>query len=254
MCENPRETTQAVDDIVWERREESKDGNGTGRRLPWRNRGESSDCTKILQHVWFFRVTIESGTETWGGRSHRCGGVPGVLRTERKHVGKWRGVIEAGMSIRHGETCRGPSGARCLVGSALAPMCRSGCPVHFVTVDVESARSGLLSAGVLGTGESVRGVLRVAQQFRRAGEELESMLGGGFVGCVSESFSDFEKRRQRGSTVADCSAVDESDGVHRVVMGLEPLLEASGGRNWRSIMLTHDGFPCHCLLRTWRTW
>ena len=28
------------------------------------NRGESSDCTRILQHVWFSRVTIESRTET----------------------------------------------------------------------------------------------------------------------------------------------------------------------------------------------
>ena len=38
--------------------------NGTNSRLPWRNRCESSDCTRILQHVWFFRVTIESRTET----------------------------------------------------------------------------------------------------------------------------------------------------------------------------------------------
>ena len=40
------------------------DGNGIDRRLPWRNPGESSDCTRILQYVWFFRVTIESRTET----------------------------------------------------------------------------------------------------------------------------------------------------------------------------------------------
>ena len=34
-------------------------------------------------------------------------------------------------------------------------------------------------------------------------------------------------------------------------MEVEPQLEASGKRNWRSIMLTHDEFPCHCLLQTW---
>ena len=34
-------------------------------------------------------------------------------------------------------------------------------------------------------------------------------------------------------------------------MEVEPLLEASGKRNWRSIMLTNDEFPCHCLLQTW---
>ena len=43
---------------------------------PWRNRGESRDCTKILQHVWFFRVTIESRTETLDGHSHHCRSVP----------------------------------------------------------------------------------------------------------------------------------------------------------------------------------
>ena len=34
-------------------------------------------------------------------------------------------------------------------------------------------------------------------------------------------------------------------------MEVEPLLEASVQRNWRSIMLTHDEFPSHCLLQTW---
>ena len=52
-------------------------------------------------------------------------------------------------------------------------------------------------------------------------------------------------------TVTDYNAVDENDEVHRVMMEVEPLLEASGKRNWRSIMLTHDEFPCHCLLQTW---
>ena len=34
-------------------------------------------------------------------------------------------------------------------------------------------------------------------------------------------------------------------------MEVEPLLEASGKCNWRSIMSTHDEFTCHCLLQTW---
>ena len=34
-------------------------------------------------------------------------------------------------------------------------------------------------------------------------------------------------------------------------MEVEPLLEALEKRNCRSIMLTHDEFPCHCLLQTW---
>ena len=80
----------------------------------------------------------------------------------------------------------------------------------------------------------------------RTKEELESILGKKFMGYVSGNFSDFEKQKQRGSTVSDYNAVDENDEIHRVMMEVEPLLEASGKRNWRSIMLTHDEFPCHC--------
>ena len=56
----------------------------------------------------------------------------------------------------------------------------------------------------------------------------------------------------------DNIAVDESDEIHHVLVGVhhimvevEPMLEASGCRNWRSIMLMHDKFPCHCLMQTW---
>ena len=82
-------------------------------------------------------------------------------------------------------------------------------------------------------------------------EELESTLGKKFMGYVSGNFSDFERQKQRGSIVTDYNTVDENDEVHRVMMEVEPLLEASGKRNWRSIMLTHDEFPYHCLLQTW---
>ena len=34
-------------------------------------------------------------------------------------------------------------------------------------------------------------------------------------------------------------------------MDVEPLLEASRKCNSRSIMSTHNEFPCHCLLQTW---
>ena len=77
------------------------------------------------------------------------------------------------------------------------------------------------------------------------------ILGRKFMGYVSGNFSDFERQKQRGSTVTDYNTVDENDEDHRVMMEVEPLLEASGKRNWRSIMLTHDEFPCHCLLQTW---
>ena len=63
------------------------------------------------------------------------------LQIEQKHIGKWREAIEAELKIRHSETYRRPSGARYLVGSTLAPMCKSRYPVHFVTVDVKSTRT-----------------------------------------------------------------------------------------------------------------
>ena len=83
----------------------------------------------------------------------------------------------------------------------------------------------------------------------RTKEELEPMQGKKYIGYACGNFSDFEKQKQKGSTATDFNAVDENDEIHRVMMEVEPLLEASGRRNWRSIMLTHDEFPCHCLLQ-----
>ena len=171
-----------------------------------------------------------------------------------------REAIETEMNIRHSETYCRPSGARYLVCSRLAPMCKSRYPVHFVAVDVKSMRT------IVDQAFSVPKCVRLARMSEksyellckmfsavreRTKEELESILGKKFMGYVSGNFSDFERQKQRGSTVTDYNAVDENDEVHRVMMEVEPLLEASGKRNWRSIMLTHDEFPCHCLLQTW---
>ena len=38
--------------------------------------------------------------------------------------------------------------------------------------------------------------------------------------------------------------------THEKMMKLEPLLEASGERNLRSIEITHGECPCHCLAQT----
>ena len=185
---------------------------------------------------------------------------PGVLQTEQKHIGKWREAIEAEMNIRHSETYRRPSGARCLVGSTLASMCKSRYPAHIVAVDVKSTRT------IVDQAFSAQKCVRLARMSEksyklpckifsavpeRTMEELELILGKKLMGYVSGNFIDFERQKQRGSTVTDYNTVDESDQVHRVIMEVEPLLEASGKRNWRSIIFTHDEFPCHCLLQTW---
>ena len=161
----------------------------------------------------------------------------GVLQTEQKHIGKWREAIEAEMNIRHSETYCRPPGARYLVGSTLAPMCKSRYPVHFVAVDVKSTRTIVDQAFSLPkcvrlTRMSEKSFELLCKMFsavpERKKEELESILGRKFMGYVSGNFSDFERQKQRGSTVTDYNTVDENDEVHRVMMELEPLLEASG--------------------------
>ena len=139
-------------------------------------------------------------------------------------------------------------------------MCKSRYPVHFVAVDVKSTRT------IVDLAFSVPKCVKLARMSEKSyglpcktfsavpegtKEELESILGKKFMGYASGNFSDFERLKQEGSTVTDYKAVDENDEVHRVMMEVELLLEASGKRNWRSIMSTHDEFPCHCLLQTW---
>ena len=114
----------------------------------------------------------------------------------------------------------------------------------------------LFSTAMRKTCKTVRKILRVIVQMfsavpERTKEELESTLGKKFIGYASGNFSDFERQKQKWSTVTDCNAVDENDEFHRMMMEVEPLLEASGERNWKRIMLTLDDFPCHCLIKTW---
>ena len=121
---------------------------------------------------------------------------PGVLQTEQeqKHIGKWREAIEAEMNIRHSEIYRRPSGARYLVGSTLAPMCKSRYPVHFVAVDVKSTRTIVDQAfslpkcvGLARTSEKSYELLcKIFSAVpERTKEELESILGKKFMGYVS---------------------------------------------------------------------
>ena len=181
---------------------------------------------------------------------------PGVLQTKPKYIGKWREAIEAEMNIRHSEIYCRPSGARYLVGSTLAPMCKSRYLVHFLAVDVKSTRTIVDQA--FSVPKCVR-LARMSELLRkmfpavpeRTKEELESILGKKFMGYASGNFSDFERKKQKGSTVTDYNTVEENDEVHRVMMEVEPLLKALEKRNWRCIMSTHDEFPCHCLLQTW---
>ena len=148
---------------------------------------------------------------------------PGVLQTEQKYIGKWREPIEVEINIRQSETYCRPMGARYLVGSTLAPMCKSRYPVHFVAVYVKSTRT------IVDQAFSVPKCVRLARMSEksyellckmfsavpeRTKEELESILGKKFMGYASGNFSDFDRQKQKGSTVTDYNTVDEIDEVH----------------------------------------
>ena len=131
---------------------------------------------------------------------------PGVLQTEQMYIAKWREAIEAEMNIRHSETYCRPSGSRYLVGSTLAPMCKSRYPDHFVAVDVKNTRTIVDQAFsvpkcVRLTRMSEKSYGLLCKMFsavpERTKEELESILGKKFMGYVSGNFSDFERQKQR---------------------------------------------------------
>ena len=125
---------------------------------------------------------------------------PGVLQTEQKYIGKWREAIEAEINIRHSETYRRPTGARYLVGSTLAQMCRIRYPLHFVAVDVK--RTGMIVDQAFSMPKWVR-IARMSENFfelmckmfsavpERTKEELESILGKKFMGYASGNVCDF---------------------------------------------------------------
>ena len=131
---------------------------------------------------------------------------PGVLQTERKHIGKWREAIEAEMNIRHSEIYRRPSGSRYLVGSTLAPMCKSRYPVHFVAVDVKSTRTIVDQAFLVPkcvrlarmSGTSYELLCKLFSAVpERTKEDLESILGKNFMGYASGNFSGLKDKNRK---------------------------------------------------------
>ena len=80
---------------------------------------------------------------------------------------------------------------------------------------------------------------------------LKLILGKKAIGYAFGNLSDFDRQKQKGSAATDYNAVIDTEECDQGMIEMERLLEASGKRNWRSIMLTHDEFPYHCLLQTW---
>ena len=183
--------------------------------------------------------------ELFGLEGHICGGLDYVKTLEKQHKQLTILFRKIVMKAKNG------NGIDCRLPLRNYRFCSGGCEKY------ENDRgSSLLSAKMRKNSKNVRKILRLLSKMfsavpERTKEELESILGKKFMGYASGNISDFERQKQKGLTVMDNNAVDENDEVHRVMMEVEPLLEAPGKRNWRSIVLTQDEFPCHCLLQTW---
>ena len=76
------------------------------------------------------------------------------------------------------------------------------------------------------------------------------MKSGELLGLEGENTSDHERQNVIGKPMVGAPNLEENDAIHEKMMELEPLLEASGERNLRSIDLTHGESPCHSLAQT----
>ena len=63
---------------------------------------------------------------------------------------------------------------------------------------------------------------------RRSHNSLIISDGGVDEPRKNPGYNDFERHKQRGSAATDYKAADKNDEFHRVMMEVEPLLEASG--------------------------
>ena len=81
-------------------------------------------------------------------------------------------------------------------------------------------------------------------------DDLSEIWGEELLGLESENTSDLERQNVIGKPMVSAPNLEEVDAIHEKMMELEPLLEASGERNLRSIDLTHGECPCHCLAQT----
>ena len=81
-------------------------------------------------------------------------------------------------------------------------------------------------------------------------DDMGEIWGEELLKLESENTSYHERQNVIGKPVGGAPNLEENDTTHGKMMELEPLLEASGERNLRSIEITHGECPCHCLAQT----
>ena len=85
---------------------------------------------------------------------------------------------------------------------------------------------------------------------REQRDDLSEIWGEELLGLEGEKTSDLERQNMIGKPMNSAPNLEENDALHEKMIELEPLLEALGERNFRSIDITHEEFPCHCLAQT----
>ena len=184
---------------------------------------------------------------------------PGVLQVTQKHIKSWKVGLEAEMGFPMSEAYGLPLNAKSLVGSVMANLCGSHYPLHMAMVEVSSQRV------LIDKAFSVPKCVRLARMSHHSHkllrkirgtvpkeqrDDLSEIWGEELLGLESENTSDLERQNVIGKPMVSTPNLEEVDVIHEKMMELEPLLEASGERNLRSIDLTHGDCPCHCLAQT----
>ena len=78
-------------------------------------------------------------------------------------------------------------------------------------------------------------------------EDLGKIWGQELWSLEKENISDFERQNTIGKAKNSDPAMEENVDTHEKMREFEPLLEASGESNLRSINRTHGECLCHCL-------
>ena len=184
---------------------------------------------------------------------------PGALQTTQKHIKGWKIGLEAEMGFPVSEAYGLPVNAKSLVGSVMANVCGSHYTLHMAMVEVSSQR--ILVDKAFSVPKCVR-LARMSHHSHRLlrkilgtvpraqRDDLSEIWGEEFLSLGDENTSDFERPNAIGKPMSSVPAPEENDMTHEKMMELEPLLEASGERNLRSIEITHGECPCHCLAQT----
>ena len=188
---------------------------------------------------------------------------PGVLQVTQKYIRVWKIGFEAEMGFPISEAFGLPFNAKSLVGSVVANLCGSHYPLHMAMVEVSSQR--VLIDKAFSVPKCVRlarmshhshRLLRKIRETapREQRDDLSEIWGEELLGLEGENMSDPERQNMTGKPMNSAPNLEENDAMHEKMIELEPLLEAPGERNLRSIDITHGECPCHCLAQTvWYT-